>query len=98
MTTWPTKDPNEVLDYEVIWGDDPTYGLGRLEVGETIATSVFSVVEGTVIINSSSIVGNVTVVWLSGGTSGEKCQILDRITTSAGRTYDHTVTLRIRTH
>lgn len=96
--TWPTKDPNEVLDYDVNWGDDPTYGLGRLEVGETISTSTFSVVEGTVVIDSSSHTTATATVWLSGGAAGERCKILNRIVTSAARTYDHTETLRIRDH
>jgi hypothetical protein len=98
VTTWPSKDPDEVLDYDNNWGDDADLGLGRLAVGETIVTSTFSVIEGTVVVDSSSIVGDKTFVWLSGGAVGERCKILNRITTSAGRTYDHTVVLRIRSH
>lgn len=94
MLTWPTKDPNEVLDYEVDWAaeDEP-----RLETGETLVTSVFSVTEGTVVIDSDDFApSGLATVWLSGGTDGEKCVILNRVTTSEGRTYDQSVTLRIR--
>ena len=91
--TWDPKDPDEVLDYNVDWqdADDPC-----LQAGETIATSAFSVVSGTVVIDSQSNTDTVATVWLSGGTLNERCLILNRITTSAGRTYDHTATLRIR--
>jgi hypothetical protein len=89
MISWPTKDPNEVLDYQVNW-------TNRLETGETISTSTFTVAEGTVVIDSSSAASPTTTVWLSGGTEGEACTILNRITTSAGRTYDQSVRLRIR--
>ena len=38
----------------------------------------------------------VATVWLSGGTAGMVCIILDRVTTSLGRTYDQSVKLRIK--
>jgi hypothetical protein len=90
MLTWPVKDPNEVLDYEIDWATN------RLQTGETISTSTFTVVEGTVVIDSDSDLDGVTKVWLSGGTEGEACVILNRIVTSAGRTYDQSAKLRIR--
>lgn len=91
MLVLPAKDPNEVVDYELDWA------RYRLEEGETITDSDFTVVAGTVVIDSKDEVAGVTKVWLSGGTVGESCQILNRITTSAGRIYDQTAKLRIRT-
>lgn len=94
MLTWPIKDPNEVLDYEVDWADEEQ---PRLEAGETLVTSTFSIVEGDVIIDSSDFApSGLATVWLSGGTAGTKCVILNRVTTSEDRTYDQSVTLRIR--
>lgn len=94
MLQWPTKDPNEVLDYQLDWAKP---GESRLVAGETLSTCVFTVVEGTVIVNSSAFAGSgLATVWLSGGAAGEKCVILNRVTTSAGRTYDQSVTLRVR--
>lgn len=90
---WPSKDPDEVLDYEVDWQDATT---PTLEAGETLSTSVFSVVTGTVVIDSQSNTTTVATVWLSGGTNGEDCELLNRVTTSAGRTYDQSIKLRIR--
>lgn len=95
MKSWPAKDPNEVLDYQINWADadDP-----RLVTGETLSSSTFLVVEGDVVIDSQTYASSgLTTVWLSGGTAGTRCLILNRVTTSAGRTYDQTVVLRIRT-
>lgn len=95
MLTWPVKDPNEVLDYELDWADADN---PRLVTGETLVTSTWSVVEGTVAIDSSSFaVSGLSTVWLSGGADGEACILLNRVTTSAGRTYDQSLKLRVRT-
>lgn len=91
--SWGPKDPDEVIDYTLDWQDTD---FPVLEVGETIATSAVSVVSGTVVIDSSTDDGTVVTVWLSGGTEGEKAEILNRITTTGGRTYDQTVSIRIR--
>lgn len=91
MQTWPPKDPNEVLDYTVDWATN------RLQAGETISTSNFSIVSGDVAINSQPAPANgICKVWLTGGTAGTVSVILNRITTSLGRTYDQSVKLRIR--
>ena len=92
---WPDKDPDEVLDYELDWQDAD---YPRLAAGETIATSTVTVTSGTVDIDSDSNDGTVVTVWLSGGTLNETCEILNRVVTSAGRTYDHSVKIRIRAH
>lgn len=89
MLSWPTKDPEEVLDYQLDWSD-------RLETGETISVSNFTIVEGTVVKDSQSVAGGLTTVWLSGGTLGEMCLITNRITTNQGRVYDESVRLRVR--
>jgi hypothetical protein len=96
MLQWPEKDPNEVLDYQLDWADpeDP-----RLETSELLLTSVWSIVLGDVVIDSSSFTaGGLSTVWTSAGSAGMKCELLNRVTTSKGRTYDKTVVLRIRTH
>jgi hypothetical protein len=96
VQSWPSKDPNEVLDYQFDWADedDP-----RLEDGETLTDSDFSVVTGTVVIDSQDWVPTgLTTVWLSGGTLNEACVILNRVVTSEGRTYDKSARLRIRNH
>lgn len=89
MLNWPAKDPQEVLDYQADW-------TSRLEADEVLVASTFSVVSGSVVINSQTFVDGVATVWLSGGTAGETCVILNRVTTSAGRVYDQSMRLRIR--
>lgn len=94
MRSWPAKDPEAVLDYQIDWADeeDPF-----LEDGETLTASTFTVVEGTVVINSQTFVPTgLATVWLSGGTLGERCLITNHITTSAGRQDDRSARLRIR--
>lgn len=85
---WPDKDPNEVVAYRVDWSE-------RLD-DDTIDTSEFSVVSGTVTIVEDVDSPTSTSVALSGGTLNETCEILNRITTTGGETFDQTVMLRIR--
>lgn len=95
MLSWPAKDPDEVLDYSIDWGTN------RLQTGETIDTSDWSVITGSVVIAGSpapSINAGTTTVWLTGGTDGDVCELNNKITTSVGRIYEQLVRLRIREH
>jgi len=89
MLSWPTKDPEEVLDYVVEWA-------ARLD-GDTIDTSTFFVAAGTVVIDSDTSTTDTATVWLSGGKTPETCIITNRITTSGSRTMDQSMRLSIRT-
>ena len=90
MSSWPNKDPDEVLDYQFDW-------TARLATGEQIVTSAFTVAEGTVVKDSEGFTPQgVATVWLSGGTAGELCLVNNHITTTLGREYDETAKLRIR--
>lgn len=89
MHTWPAKDPNEVLDYKMDW-------TARLLTGETITTSTFTVVTGTVTLSNPGNAAGITTTWVSGGADGETAEVLNRIVTSQGRTYDETAKLKIR--
>lgn len=90
---WPAKDPNERLDYEHDW-------TLRLEPGEAIAPPALCLVDsGDVVIDSSTLNGNVQKVWLSGGTvkeSGDPEKLTIRISTDAGRIYDEGILVPIR--
>jgi hypothetical protein len=88
MLVWPFKDPDEILDYQVLWSR-------RLD-GDTIATSVFFVDTGTVVVDSYSNTTTVATVWLSGGTLNESCIVTNRITTAGGRTMDQSTRIRIK--
>lgn len=89
MHTWPTKDPDEVLDYQFDWTD-------RLEDAETIVTSTFVRASGDVTLGANDTAGAVTTIWISGGTAGTLSVITNRITTSEGRTYEESAKFRVR--
>jgi len=94
MLTWPAKDPDEYLDYQIDWTD-------YLD-GDVIATSAWSAVETnspglTITAGSPATDGSKTYVWLSGGQDGETYHVLNRVTTTGGRSMDRTVRIRIRT-
>ena len=78
------------------WVKDPdaarTFGLNWATWldGDTLSTSAWSVVSGTVIIDSSTSNTTVASVKLSGGTDREKCVLRNRITTAAGEGADRT--------
>lgn len=82
-----TKDPDEVLDYTVDWDN-------RLLTGETISTSTWVIPTG-ITKDSDANDDTTATVWLSGGTAGTNYSLVNRITTSQGRTYDQTITIRV---
>jgi len=88
--TWPFKDPNEVLDYQVEW-------VSRL-LNENILTSVWTITgsDAALLQGSTSIDGTKTIVWLSGGTLNVTYSLTNRITTDGLRTMDQTVRLKIK--
>ena len=95
MLTWPSKDPDEVLDYELDWADNKR---PRLQPGETLIDSKWFVTAGDVMLTREEWVpSGIATVWLTGGSAGTLCTILNRVTTSMGRTYDQSVKLRVRT-
>jgi hypothetical protein len=95
MQTWPPKDPDEVLDYQIDWADEEKGP--RLETGETLLTSVWTVFSGDVVIDSSEFVSTgLSTVWLSAGTAGTAAIMRNRVTTSEGRTYDYAARVRVR--
>ena len=89
---WPTKGPDEVLDYEVDWSD-------RL-AGDSIITSSwqFTQTDNAMTIGpfSPSFSTQATTVWLSGGTVGQTYLLLNTITTFAGDTMVETILINVR--
>ncbi len=87
MIRWGDKDPSNVDDYEMLWSD-------VLNVGETILTSVFTAPAGLTI-TSQAHTTNASQVRLSGGTAGVDYTLECTITTSSGRTLQHSVRLLV---
>lgn len=88
---WDPKDPDEIKDYTFDWSSI----LGS----DTIALSTWQVVSGTgLVINSPSATNtsNTTTFWASAGVVGQTYQILNRIVTTGGRTYDRTRKLKMK--
>lgn len=81
------KDDNAVLDYQFDWS-------GWLGVGETITTSQMFVDSGLTL-DSQSNTTDVVTIWLSGGTAGKSYKVRNRVTTSAARTEERTITVRV---
>ena len=91
--TWPPKDPEETLFYELDWVTN------RLDQGEDIVTSDWAVAKGSVVIEPSpapDVSAGITKLWLSGGTLGETCLITNTVTTSIGQTREASARLKIR--
>jgi hypothetical protein len=95
--TWPVKDPDEFLDYTIDWS-------ARL-LTDTIVnsewfvpTDFFGLSPDLELVGSDDTFGTqTTTIWFAGGVSGHKYDILNRITTAAGRIMDQTVKLPCKT-
>lgn len=79
----PTKDPNEVLDYYVLYTDS---------TGDTITNAVWDIPAGLTKV-SDSFTGVRATVWLSGGVSGQEYFFTAHLTTAAGRALDQSFRL-----
>lgn len=86
------KDPDAVVDYTVNWGD------GYLEPDETLATSEW-LIEPTeqdgLVKDSDSNDPTSTTAFFSGGVRGHVYRVTNRIATSAQRTDDRTIVIRV---
>jgi len=86
-----TKDPSAELDYGFDWLTD-----GWLATGETVITSTWTVPAGLTQITTGITGGTITVVWIGGGTVGTDYTLVNRIVTSAGRTDERSIIIRVR--
>lgn len=87
MRTWPTKDPDDTLDYAIDW-------VASLDQGDALVGVEWIVPDGLTG-GESGWLGEVAYVWLSGGTAGQSYRVTCRITTEAGRVLDRSGTLRV---
>ena len=83
----PLKDPSAVLDYAFDWTE-------WLATGETITDHTITADTGITADSSTESDGKVTV-WLSGGTAGINYKVACKITTSAGRTDERTIWIKV---
>ena len=107
----PPKDPNGVDFYHIVWcSKDGTNDGGESDTGElqgaTISTTEWTLDAGITkdSDNKSEVTmrgitygaNTVTNILLSSGTAGLDYELLNRITTSDGRTLDKTITILVR--
>lgn len=87
MISWPDKDPDAVLDYMLDW-------TARLD-GDRIVSSDWTVPEG---LGGSrmSFTDTTTTIWLSDGDAPSLYRLTNRIATEAGRVFDASVRIRVR--
>lgn len=105
------KDPHEVRPFHIVWCSlDGTNNGGATDTGElqgaTISTSQWIVPAGitkdsdnksSVIIQGVTYaVNTVATVWLSDGTDGTRYRLVNRITTSDGRTLDQSIDIHVK--
>jgi hypothetical protein len=83
----PLKDPSAVLDYVFDWNE-------WLATGETITDHTITADTGITVGSSTESDGKVTV-WLSGGTAGINYKVACLITTTAGRTDERTIWIKV---
>jgi len=83
----PLKDPSAVLDYAFDWTE-------WLASGETITDHTITADTGITVDSSTESGGKVTV-WLSGGTAGINYKVACKITSTAGRTDERTIWIKV---
>lgn len=85
--TWPSKDPDEVLDFS--W---PV----PLDDGDAISgTPTASVLAGTVTLGAANAIGNLVTVVISGGQPSENAIVKMTAQTAGGRTFVEEFLLKI---
>ena len=93
------KDPDAVLDYKFDWAAN-TNGSGDsdwLASGETISSHTIDADAGITVDSSSETDTDTSVtVWLSGGTDGTDYKVRCEIVTSASRTDERTMKIKVR--
>jgi hypothetical protein len=85
------KDPDETLDYEIKWDNE----LATDSPADTIVASTWVVPSG-ITKTSDDFTDLKTIIWLTGGTSGQNYHLTNRITTLIGRVIDQSVTVKVR--
>lgn len=81
------KDPGEELDYPVDWSN-------RLETGEAITASTWTVPTGITEL-SKSFTGTIATIWLSGGTHGVAYRVTNKIETSQSRKREWSILIKV---
>lgn len=85
---WIAKDPSAILDYPMDWTD-------WLQDAEIITASQWTVPTGLTAANPAYST-KATTVWLSSGIPGEVYTVVNRISTSEGRTDERSFRVKVK--
>ncbi len=86
------KDPSEVLDYVLDWGDEASPWM---PLTDTIASATVTVPSG-ITKDSSTNTATTQTAWLSGGTDGQLYDVVFQIVTTEGRTGERTLRVIVK--
>ena len=86
VTQWPTKDPDDILDYAIDWGG--------FTDGDSIVDHEWIIPDGLTL-DRSDFVADVAIAWLSGGVAPRTYRITSRVTTASGRRIDRSASLLV---
>lgn len=89
ILVWPTKDPDENLDYIIDWTSRTA--------NDRITASSFILSSNTgLTMGANSYTNTTATVWLSSGTSGKQAKVTNRVTTFSGRIFEESIYLPIK--
>ncbi len=89
-----TKDPHATLDYSIDWsrwvpsGDSISGTPAWSVTGPDASLAVAGV-------PAPSVASGIATAWLTGGTAGQTYRVTCRVTTTAGRIDDRSITVRV---
>ena len=90
---WPTKDPRDVLDYQLDIA--PTVVGNSGDVIATLEVSVTPAHPGDLTVVNTAADGTTAVLWLSGGQAGTVYTVTCLISTTSGRTIQRSILLPV---
>lgn len=91
--SWPTKDPGDVLDYQL----DVANALAgdRVDAIDGLTVAISPSEPGDLSLVSAAMAGTSAIVWLSGGQAGTTYTVTLTVTTTSGRTIARSVLLPV---
>lgn len=90
---WPTKDPRDVLDYQIDIA--PAVAGNSGDIISAVTISITPNNPGDLALNSASVDGTSAILWLAGGQAGIVYTITLLMATTNGRTVQRSVLLPV---
>lgn len=84
-----TKQPSDVLDYDVDYTD-------FLSPGDSLASATATVSPAGLVVHTPLVVGNIIKLWVEGGVDGTKYKVTVNTVTALSRTKEDELVFRIK--